>query len=268
MRGLDYRKGSSLVIAVGALGRWLRLIALLMAKSFGDRYRRTSWPVLIAIAEPLGVVFVFAGTQSLLAHAPPFGSSSVLFFATGILPFYLFFHVSWRLRSWDYFLRLPNSTDLDLVIAHTLDEVITKVVIIGIVAFSLWLWDVPNAIPIDPIQCIAALLIISVVGIGVGLVNAAISAFFFPWLYIYAVLVRAWMAFSGVLFVVDRMPPAIRDLAFYNPLAHAITFFRAGYYVNYPSKTLDMEFLLLSSAGIAFFGLVSIASTSRWRSIR
>ncbi len=41
--------------------------------------------------------------------------------------------------------------------------------------------------------------------------------------------IRGWMAFSGVLFVVDNMPPNLRDIALWNPITHAITYFRIGY---------------------------------------
>ena len=59
---------------------------------------------------------------------------------------------------------------------------------------------------------------------------------------------RAWLAFSGVLFVVDWMRPQMREIAVYNPLTHAITLFRDGLYVNYPTNTLDVQYLLLSTA--------------------
>jgi capsular polysaccharide transport system permease protein len=236
-----------------------------MAASFGDRYRRTKLAAFVAIGEPLGVIAVFAITHSLISQTPPYGSSDMLFFSTGILPFYLFFHVSWRLRSWDWLRRLPRMTEFDLLCIHVLDEFLTKVIIIALCAIGLWLFGVSEAVPQDPLTCLLALSIITAMGVAVGLMNAVISAFFFAWLYIYAIVIRGWLAFSGVLFVVDWTPPPMREVASYNPLAHAIILYRLGYYGSYPSATLDMQYLLLSTAAMLAMAVFALVATRQWR---
>ncbi|MCC8431691.1 ABC transporter permease [Reyranella aquatilis] len=245
---------------------WASNLIFLMGTSFGERYRRSKLSILLAIGEPLGVIAIFAGTHSLITSRAPFGPSVVLFFATGILPFYLFFHISWRMRAWDHLRRLPRVTEVDLFLIHVLDELLTKVVIIIILGFAIWLTGIEQAIPQDPLRCLLALLIIAVQGAAVGLLNAVIAGFFFSWLYIYAILIRGWMAFSGVLFVVDYMPPALREIAIWNPITHAITYYRFGYYADYPHRTLEMEYLLWSTAGLFFFAIVAIVSTRPYRS--
>jgi len=253
---------------LGAFFAWSQTILLLMAESFGDRYRRTKLSVLVAIGEPLGVIGVFSLTHSLVSVQPPFGPSNLLFFSTGILPFYLFFHISWRLRSWDRLRRFPRASEFDLLCVQVFDEYLTKIVIIAIVAVGLWLWGIGAAIPRDPLECLLALVVISLLGIAVGLLNAVISAFFFAWLYIYAIMIRGWLAFSGVLFVVDRMPPMFREIAVYNPLAHAITLYRTGYYSGYPHSSLDMSYLLSCTGGLLAFATLSLMATRSWRNIR
>lgn len=244
---------------------WIELMLVFMADTIGDRYRRTRLAVLIAIGEPIGVIAVFSLTHSLISPVPPFGSSTVLFFATGILPFYLFFHVSWRLRSWDWLRRLPRMTEFDLLVVHVLDEILTKVIIILLCAFGLWVLDVPDAWPNDPLVCLLALFVGSAIGIAVGLINAVIFAFFYAWPYIYAIVIRGFLAFSGVLFVVDWMPVPLREVAAYNPIAHYITLYRAGYYQNYPSATLDMQFLLLTTTGMLALSAIFLLGTRAWR---
>lgn len=246
---------------------WGANLIFMMGTSFGERYRRSKLSILLAIGEPLGVIAVFAGTHSLITSGAPFGPSVILFFATGILPFYLFFHISWRMRAWDRLRRLPRVTEVDLFLIHVLDELLTKVIIIIILGFVIWLTGIEQAIPQDPLRCLLALLIISVQGAAVGLLNAVIAGFFFAWLYIYAILIRGWMAFSGVLFVVDYMPPALREIAIWNPITHAITYFRYGYFADYPHRTLDMEYLLWSTAGLFFFAIIAIVSTRPYRTV-
>jgi ABC-type polysaccharide/polyol phosphate export permease len=255
----------SLGTPISATLRWLDTLLLLMVETFGDRYRRTKLAAFVAIGEPLGVIAVFALTHSLISSTPPFGTSNMLFFSTGILSFYLFFHISWRLRSWDWLRRLPRTTEFDLLLVNVFDELITKIVIIVICAVGLWLWGVSEAIPNDPLLCLLALGIIAMMGIAVGLINAVISAFFFAWLYIYAIVIRGWLAFSGVLFVVDWMPPQLREVAWYNPLAHAITLYRVGYYRGYPHASLDMQYLVVSTACMLVVALTALTVTKQWR---
>lgn len=246
---------------------WGANLIFMMATSFGERYRRSKLSILLAIGEPLGVIAVFAGTHALMTSRAPFGPSVILFFATGILPFYLFFHISWRMRAWDRLRRLPRVTEVDLFLIHVLDELLTKIIIIIILGFGIWLTGIDQAIPQDPLRCLLALIIIGLQGAAVGLLNAVIAGFFFAWLYIYAIAIRGWMAFSGVLFVVDYMPPALRDIVVWNPIAHAITYFRSGYYADYPHRTLDMDYLLWSTGGLFFFSIVAIISTRPYRTV-
>jgi capsular polysaccharide transport system permease protein len=253
---------------VAAPGRWCATLLLLMAENFGNRHKRTRLAAIVAIVEPLGIIAIFSLVHSLIAIRPPFGSSHLLFFATGILPFYVFFHVSWTMRSWDSLRRYPRTTEFDLLLSHVLDEFLVKLIVIAVCYTGLWLWDVKDAFPRDPSQCLLALLVMAVLGVGVGLLNAVIAGFFFAWLYIYAIAIRGWMAFSGVLFVADWMPPQLREIAVYNPITHAITWYRSGHYVGYPTMTLDLDYLFLCTGAIVGLGWLTIDSTRRWRSVR
>jgi capsular polysaccharide transport system permease protein len=246
---------------------WANFIIFLMAESIGDRFRRTKLGLFVAIAEPLGIIALFAAMHSLTSSKPPFGTSYILFFATGILPFYLCFHVSWRLRSWDSLRRLPRVTEFDLLIVRVFNEYLLKVIIIAICGVALWLNGTAEAIPRDPLQCLLALCVFAAIGIALGFINAVISAFFFAWLYIYALLMRAWMAFSGVLFVLDWMPPDFRNIAVWNPLAHAITYYRAGYYTGFPQAFLDMKYMLLTTTAILVLSIVALLSTRPYRTL-
>jgi capsular polysaccharide transport system permease protein len=253
---------------VAAPGKWCATLLLLMAENFGNRYKRSRLAAVIAIVEPLGIIAIFSLVHSLITIRPPFGTSHMLFFSTGILPYYLFFHTSWTMRNWDNLRRLPRTTEVDLLLSHLLDEFLVKLIIIAICYTGLWLWDVKDAFPRDPGQCLLALAVIAVFGVGVGLINAVIAGFFFAWLYIYAVMIRGWMAFSGVLFVADWMPPLLREIAVYNPITHAITWYRAGHYVGYPTLTLDLDYLLVCTAASVALGVLTLNSTRRWRSTR
>jgi capsular polysaccharide transport system permease protein len=255
-------------VSVVAFGRWCSMMLFLTMESIGFRYRRTRLSAALAVLEPVGVVGIFAFAHSLASSIPPFGPSDVLFFTTGIIPFYLFFHISWRTRSWDYLQPIPRVTKFDQLLSHVLAEIFTKVAILAIIYALLLMDGIAQAIPARPIDCFYAMLALAALGVGVGIVNAVIGGFFHAWLYLYAIAMRAWIMFSGVLFVVDWMPPALRDLAVLNPLTHAITWFRVGQYGNYPTLTLDLNYLFLTTTAIVVFGFLIESFTRQWRSAR
>lgn len=253
---------------LAAPGNWLSTILLLMVEHFGSRYKRTNWAAIVAILEPIGAVAVFWAVHSLISLQPTYGSSDFLFFTTGIIPFYLFFHISWTIRTWDGLRRTPRTSEFDLLLSHVLDEFFIKLFIICICCTGLWIDGVAEAVPNDPFQCLVALVILALMGTGVGLLNAVIVAFFNPWIYIYAILMRGWMAFSGVLYVVDWMPPQLRDIAVYNPLSHAITWYRAAQYPNYPTLLLDREYAVIFAGLILALGVITLNFTKPWRPLR
>jgi capsular polysaccharide transport system permease protein len=251
-----------------ALGRWLVRILLLVGENFGDRQKRMRLSVIFAVLEPFGVIAVFALAHSLIFHRPQFGSSTILFLATGILPFYLFIHVSWRTRAWDTMRLLPHTNQFDMIVSYVLGELLTKLIIIFVASVGLWLWEIPDAIPVQPIVCLAALCVLGLLGAGIGLLNAVVIAFFPPWSYFYAIALRGLMVFSGVLYVADRMPPSMREFIAMNPLSHAIIYYRTGHYLNYPALTLDIPYLLVSTALVLAFGVLILDATRKWRPTR
>lgn len=255
----------ALVDYTSASSRWVSKMLFLCAHNIGDRYRRTNIAAILALLEPPGVVVLFALSHTLLGGTPPFGQSMVLFYASGIIPFYLFFHVSWRVRAWDYMRRLPQVNEFEFLLVQVIPEVLTKTAILVITDLGLLLFNVPDAIPAHPVRCVLALMTLAVIGTGVGLINAVISAFFFAWLYIYAVVMRAWMAFSAVMFVVDLMPANVRAISVWIPITHGITWFRAGQYNGYPVDTFNFPFLMLSTGALLLFGWVALEATQKVR---
>ena len=65
----------------------LRVIAALVLRGMGARNSRSAGGYLWAILEPLGTTLLLALAFSLMLRSPPLGTSFILFYATGILPF-------------------------------------------------------------------------------------------------------------------------------------------------------------------------------------
>lgn len=250
---------------VTAFGRWYLTLILLMAENFGLRFKRSRMAVILAIVEPMGIIGLLSLVHSLIAKKAPFGTSFMLFYGTGVLPYYLLFHVSLRVRSMDMLKRMPRTTEFDVLLSHVMDEFVLKLIVMILCFGSLWLLGVPDAAPVHPAQCFGAMAIFAAFGVGLGMINAVISSFLFVWSYVYSLLARAMLMFSGVLYVLDTMPKDLRDFAVYVPFAHGVALFRSGYYGNYPALLLDVRYLLLWTIGILCFGWLLKHATREWR---
>ncbi len=107
-----------------AFEHWSRVFLILMVENFAGRYRMSRIGWLFAIMEPYGLIGIMAATNSIMAPRPPFGSSNTLFFATGVLPFYLLFHVTLRVRGIEGIRAVPRSTRFDVVLANIVDDLV------------------------------------------------------------------------------------------------------------------------------------------------
>lgn len=244
------------------------MLVALMLENIGIRYKRSRLGALLAIAEPLLLVYVFTLLGSLTEARPPFGVSRALFYGTGILPFYLFMHISFRLRNVDFMQRFPRASEFDILLAHVLDELLLKALIMILLFGALFFYGVAEAVPAHPERCVLAVVLLAMLGLAVGMINAVVSSFSPVWSYTYPVLMRLFMALSGILSVVDFMPPALREWAVLNPVTHFVSWFRKGFYELYPTLTLDMEYAILSSAVICAFGFLIENYTKQWRYTR
>jgi len=250
---------------LAAIGRWYAMIVTLMGENFAYRHKRLRLNALLALAEPLVFIAMITLLHEALHQSPPFGSSAVLFFATGVLPYSVFMHSSNRTRVTESSLRLPGVTQFDILLAHILDELLLKIVVIGLVFFGLYLTGVEEAIPVEPVQCFAALGVLALMGVGFGMVSVVLYSAWSWWKYMYPFLVRALLLFSSVMYVMDLVPDPARSVMVWDPMAHAITWFRAGVYSFYPTRLLDLTYMFECAIGMVVIGILVETSTREWR---
>lgn len=259
------RTASDLVLTL----QWLSKLGLLSVELIGFRFRRARIASILAVGEPIAVVAFFSLVHSVIGvERPPFGTSTPLFYTTGVIPFYLFFHSSLRFRLWDYLPRFPQVNEFELAVSQLTSELISKIIILIFCCIPIYIMGSSDAVPSRTFVCLGALISLSLLGSGLGLLNAVIAGFFFPWTYIYQVLIRGWMAFSGILVVADYIPEPLRTAATWVPITHAITLFRLGQYGRYPDYTLNLQYLIWTTALCLIFGCVVESGTRRWRTFR
>ncbi len=244
---------------------WLRsegrTIGALLLRALRLKFRESRLSYVLAVAEPclqFGVLFVLF---SIIGRHPGFGDSLVLFLASGIIPFFLFTHLSGRiansLRAAQPMSPLRVVSSLNLAAAQAILEFVTIIIFMVIVLSLLAILGVHGAIPADPIELVCGVVAVGLFAFGVGLINSALYALFRIWTLIYGVASRSLIFISGVFYAPELyLPPAYRDILVWNPVLHGLSWFRTAIYPTYPQNMLDRGYLLACALAAIAAGVV------------
>ena len=151
-------------------------------------------------------------------------------------------------------LQLPSVTTFDVIAARGLLEVITDVVVAVILLAGFGFIGL-RAAPDDLWAPSIALLITALFGCGFGFINAVLTARWRSWDKIWPQVTRGLYFFSGIFYVPGMMPDWARDALVWNPLLHAIDWFRAGFYAAYQPHWLDRSYLVILAILLLLAGL-------------
>ncbi len=182
----------------------------------------------------------------------------MLFYGTGIFPHYLFLYVSRQIKRPGTSARGRFAIErrLDHVFAHILWRVFDYT-ILGVILFGgIWLFSTPAAIPERLPPVILACAIIVMISFAWGMMDMVVSQYIKVWHHISPAVGRAMMLVSGEFFLPDTLPPATRYFLSFNPLLHAVSLFRTGFYPTYPVLVLDMPYLIFCAVCAIIIGLV------------
>jgi capsular polysaccharide transport system permease protein len=242
------------------------MVGFLTIQEFDRRFKTSRFGAFLALAEPILIIAAITAFRALFRGVlPQYGTSTVVFISSGIFPFYVFLRLSTRTRGarYDAVHRLPRATSTETLLAAIAAE--TALILTSLVLWfiGMWAFGLEEAKPEVPSDCVIALALLAVAGIGVGLVNAAISRRFPLWPFIYAIPSRALMILSGAYYIVDLLPLSFRNVVVWNPLAHGIEWFRLGLYGHYPVLTLDREYFVLGAVMALFLGIAAHRATIR-----
>jgi ABC-type polysaccharide/polyol phosphate export permease/Flp pilus assembly protein TadD len=242
-----------------ALQTQLRVIYALMIRETRTRLADSKlgygWALLEPVLHILVLSLVFA---VMMRGRPPIGDKFFIFYYTGIVPYHLFVHTSSSMTnaitSGGPLLQLPLVSTFDVIMARGLVEVLTDIVVAiillaGFFAVGLGLW--PHDLP----ALSASVIAISLFGCGIGLINAVINAFFKSWDKIWGQLTRTLYFCSGIFYVPGMMPDWIRDILAWNPILHAVDWFRSSFFPEYGPHWLDRSYLAIVAAVSVAAGL-------------
>ena len=213
---------------------------------------------------------LFSGRRigfSLFVRHPPIGNSFLLFFATGFLPFRLYgqmyLNIQGALKYSRPLMAYPRVTWIDVILARFILAMMTQVLVIFISFTGIMIMSDTNAI-IDPVPILVGLIILALLGLGVGLINAIVGGIWPVWLSLWKIMSRPLFFVSGILFLYEDMSDQVQAIIWWNPILHAISYLRTGFYPTYRAEFVSLLYCFAVALVIIPFGLLIMR---RWYKI-
>ncbi len=189
----------------------------------------------------------------------PFGDSTAVFYATGLIPTLTFIYVS-RFMAFSLvmnrsMLNFPIVTMTDVVAGRAFLETIAAFTTLGIMIAILWATG-QNPWPVEINSAVSCYLATLFLAYGIGTFIAMISVAAPILLTLYQLLAIALYLSSGTLFVANRLPPPIAYALSFNPLMQCVEWMRTSYYPSYSDQFVSKAYVLTFALVSLFAGLV------------
>lgn len=255
-------KNETLVRLPSASMSWqtVRTIFALILREMGTTYGRSPGGYIWAILEPIGAIAILSLAFSLIVRTPSLGNSFILFFATGFLPFQLFGEMTGKTANALVFSRAllayPSVTWLDAVLGRFVLGLLTNVAVFCIIITGILMFSSTHII-LDFTPIFIGMVLISLLGLGVGMINCLLFGILPIWKSIWGIISRPLFIASGVLFIFEDMPPVAQNLLWWNPLIHLTGIVRTGFYSTYHASYVSLTYcvgivLVLNCVGLLF----------------
>lgn len=225
-----------------------RSIYALILRRIRSQYAGSRAGYAWAIIEPIVWVFVLKfAIRGGATGVAPIGTSYEVFFATGVV-----LARTWRtsvgqvsgVLTRNKREALPTLHRLDSALAAWVLEIVTSFVALAVILAMLGAFGY-DSMPYDIVSCIIAVIVFAMY----ALTSAAILALLLTLMpaleHFKGIILLIGFFTSGFSFVVDRMPPSLKNIVTWNPLLHVIELFREGFYRGYECRSLDLIYLFM-----------------------
>lgn len=243
-----------------AVGIIFRVIFALILRETKTRYGRYKLGYIWAFLEPVLFISILSFIFS-IRRSVPFDVPTVLFCATGVIPFFLFRNIVTQtmtaIRANIQLLVFPQVQVSDLGFARTVLDFATYIVVFALLMAGIDFLQIAPVSIQNPIQLFQAAFLIVLTGYGFG-TSVCSLALLFPAIevLIATLILRPLFFVSGVFFSVDMLPPDLRAIALFNPILQLIELFRSAFFANFDSQYVDMSYLVGFSLTQVFLGLL------------
>ncbi|MEQ3670380.1 ABC transporter permease [Pseudophaeobacter sp.] len=236
-----------------------RTVMALILREMSTQYGRTPGGYLWAVLEPLAAILFLSIGFSLIMRTPALGTSFLLFYATGFLPFDLYNRISNTTgRALNFskpLLKYPAVTWLDTIMARFFLNSLTST-IVAILLLGGILATIDSQAVLDPAPILSAVGLTMLLGLGVGTLNCVLLGLFPLWEVTWSILTRPLFLASGIFFLYDDLPPLAQNILWYNPLMHVTGLMRTGFYPTYSGAYISLPYVILLSMALLAMGLI------------
>lgn len=244
----------------------VRTVLALVLREMSSRYGRTPGGYVWAVLEPLAAIIVLSVGFSLVLRSPSLGTSFLLFYATGYLPFDLYMSVSNQVARAINFskplLQYPAVTWLDAVLARFLLNSLTSILVAILLLGGILIATDARA-TLDMVPVVQAMALAMLLGLGVGTLNCALIGLFPIWEVAWSIITRPLFLASGIFYIYEDLPPLAQDILWYNPLIHILGLMRTGFFPTYTAAYVNEVYVLAVSLVLLALGQILLGRYHR-----
>ena len=244
----------------------LRTITALILRDMSSSYGRSPGGYVWVILEPVLGIALLSAIFSLGFRTPRLGTNFAIFYATGLMPFFIFSDVSGKMsQAINYskaLLEYPRVTFMDALIARLVLSVLTQLLVSAIIfTFILSIWDTRTVLFVDRMILAFAMAIAS--GIGIGTLNCFLMTMYPLWQRAWSIITRPLVLVSGVMFLYEILPEWAQNIVWYNPIMHATGEMRGAFYLQYEAKYVSPAYVFGLSGVLLLLGLIFLRQYHR-----
>lgn len=237
----------------------LRTIAALILREMSATYGRSPGGYLWVVLEPVLGIALLSALFSLGFRTPKLGTNFAIFYASGLLPFFMFNDLSSKMaQSISYsrtLLSYPRVTFIDAMIARMALSILTQLLVSFIIITGIRaMWDTRTTLELDRVLLAYAMTI--ALGIGVGTLNCFLMTMFPLWQRTWSIITRPLFLLSGIIILYESIPEPYNNIIWFNPLIHIVSQSRSAYYISYEAVFVSPLYVFGVSLVCALLGLV------------
>jgi capsular polysaccharide transport system permease protein len=237
--------------------RRLRVLGALVIREMSTKFGRSAGGYLWAVAEPLGGIVLLSVAFSLALRSPPLGNNFMLFYMTGIVPFYMFGTMSkgvaGAVKSSRGLLNYPVVTALDAVFAKFLLNFMTVFLVGALLAAGI-IVGFGLHVNLDLGAVAIAFFAAAILGLGVGTLNCVLFGLYPTWQNVWSVLTRPLFILSTIFYVYEEVPATFQAILWWNPLVHVVALMRTGFFGTYDPAFVSLPYVFGVSLALFVVG--------------
>lgn len=211
-----------------------------------------------AIFDAMLMVLVFAGLKSAIADSAMPGVDFPVFLATGFLAFFLWQHIVKQSKNAFganvALFAYKQVKPFDTIVTRVMLEILVSTMATLVFIFIGWYFDFNIAVQ-DFNMVMLAVAWLILFGFAIGLMSAVFSYFYETFGKIVDVIMTPLLFVSALMYTVDSLPPVLREIILYNPLAHFMEMIHGYYFMTLDTKYVDYEYMFYWTIIPLYIGL-------------